>query len=74
MHHERVNLHHKGLDGLELSMQLLASGFGLTGQPPVAWLGLGVAEVLWGALLAVAELLVSPVAAATALRGPSGLL
>ena len=43
-------------------------------QPPVVWLRLGVAEALQGVLLAVAELLVSPVAAATALRGLSGLL
>ena len=43
-------------------------------QLPVVWRGLGAAEALQAVLLAVAELLVSPVAAATALRGPSGLL
>ena len=55
-------------------MQPSASGSGLTDQPPVVWLGPGAAEALQGVLLAVAELLVSPVAAAIALRGPSGLL
>ena len=55
-------------------MQPSALGSGLTGQPPVVWLGLGAAEALRGVLLLVAELLVSPVAAATALRGLSGLL
>ena len=55
-------------------MQLLAPGFGLTGQPPVAWLGPRAAEALLGALLAVMELLVLPVAAATALGDLSGLL
>ena len=74
MHHERVSLHHKGLDGLRLSMQPSASGSGLTGQPPVVWLGPGAAEALRGVLLAVAELLVSPVAVARVLRGLSGLL
>ena len=55
-------------------MQPSALGSGSTSQPPVVWLGLGAAEALRGVLLAVAELLVSPVAAATVLRGPSGLL
>ena len=55
-------------------MQPSASGSGLMSQPPVFWLSPGVAEVLRGVLLEVAELLVSPVAAATALRGLSGLL
>ena len=55
-------------------MQPSASGSGLTSQPPVVWLGLGAAEALRGVLLAAAELLVLPVAAATALRGLSGLL
>ena len=55
-------------------MQPLAPGFGLIDQLPVAWLGPGVGEALLGVLLAVAELLVLPVAAATLLRGPSVLL
>ena len=55
-------------------MQSSASGSGLTNQPPVVWLGSEAAEALQGVLLAVAELLVSPVAAATAPRGLSGLL
>ena len=74
MRRDKVSLHHKGLCGWWLPMQPSASGSGLTSQPPVVWLGLGAAEVLRGVLLAVAELLVSPVAFAMALRGLSGLL
>ena len=74
MHHDGVSLHHKGWCGWWLPMRPSASGSGTTSQPLVVWLGPGVAEVLRGVLLAVAELLVLPAAAATALRGPSGLL
>ena len=74
MHHDRVSLHHKGLHGWWLPMQPSASGSGPMSQPPVVWLGPGVAVALQGVLLVGAELLVSPVAAATALRGLSGLL
>ena len=74
MHHKRVNLHHEDLDGLRLPMQPSALGSGLTSQSLVVWLGPGSAEALRGVLLAVAELLVSPVAAATALRDSSCLL
>ena len=55
-------------------MQSSASGSGLMSQPPVVWLGPGVAEALWGVPLAGVELLVLPVAVATVLRGLSGLL
>ena len=55
-------------------MQPSALGSGLTSQPPVVWLGQGVGEALRGVLVVVAELLVLPVATATALGGPSGLL
>ena len=55
-------------------MQPSALGSGPMSQPLVVWLGQGAAEALWGVLLTVVELLVSPVAAATALRGLSGLL
>ena len=55
-------------------MQPSALGSGLTSQPPVVWLNLGVVEALRGVLLAVVELLESLVAAATLLRGLFGLL
>ena len=74
MRRNEVSLHHKGLCGWWLPMQPSALGSGQTSQPPVVWLGPGAAEVLRGVLLAVAELLVSPVAAATVLRGLSNLL
>ena len=74
MHHNRVSLHHKGLCGWWLPMQPSASGSGPMSQPPVVWLGPGVAVVLRGVPLVRAELLVSPVAVAIALGGPSGLL
>ena len=74
MRRDKVSLHHEGLCGWWLPMQPSALGSGPTSQPPVVWLGPGAAEALWGVLLAVVELLVLPVAASTALRGPSGLL
>ena len=74
MNHDGVSLHHKGLHGWWLPMQPSALGSGLTSQPPVVWLGPGVAAALRGVLLAGAELLVSPVAVATVLRGLSDLL
>ena len=74
MHHDRVSLHHKGLCGWWLPMQPSALGFGPTSQPPVVWLSPGVAEALRGVLPVGAELLVSPVAVAIALRGLFGLL
>ena len=74
MHHDRVSLHHKGLCGWWLPMQPSALGSGPTGQPPVVWLGPGVAEVFRGVPLVEAELLVSPVAVATVLGGLSDLL
>ena len=74
MHHDGVSLHHKGLCGWWLPMQPSALGSGSTNQPPVVWCGLGAAKALRVALLAVAEPLVLPVAAATAPRCPSGLL
>ena len=55
-------------------MQPSALGSGPASQPPVVWLGPGVAEAPSGVLLAVAELLVSPVAVAIVLRGLSDLL
>ena len=74
MRHDRVSLHHRGLCGWWLPMQLSALGSGPTSQPPVVWLGPGVAETLRGVPLVGAELLVSPVAVAIALGGPSDLL
>ena len=55
-------------------MQPSALGSGPTSQPPVVWLGPGVAEALRGVPLVGAELLVSPVAVATVLGGPSDIL
>ena len=74
MHHDRVSLHRKGWHGWWLPMRPSALGSGSTSQPPVVWLGPGVAEALRGVLLAGAELMVSPMAVATVLRGPSDLL
>ena len=74
MHHDRVSLHHKGLCGWWLPMQPSALGSGPMSQPPVVWLGPGVAVALRGAPLVGAELLVSPVAVAIALGGLSDLL
>ena len=74
MRRDKVSLHHKGLCGWWLPMQPSALGSGPTSQPPVVWLGPGVAEALRGVPLAGAELLASPVAVAIALKGLSGLL
>ena len=74
MHRDGVSLHHKGLCGWWLPMQTSALGSGPMSQPLVVWLGPGVAEALRGVLLVRAELLVSPVAVAMVLRGPSDLL
>ena len=74
MHHDGVSLHHGGLCGWWMPMQPSALGSGPTSQPPVVWLGPGVAVELQGVLLVGAELLVSPVAVAIVLRGPSDLL
>ena len=74
MHHDRVSLHHKGLCGWWLPMQPSALGSGPMSQPPVVWLGPGVAEALRGVPLVGAEFLVSPVAVAMVLGGLSDLL
>ena len=55
-------------------MQPSALGSGPTSQPPVVWLGTGVAEAFRGVPLVEAELLVLPVAVATVLGGLSDLL
>ena len=74
MRRDKVSLHHKGLCGWWLPMQPSASGSGPMSQPPVVWLGPGVAVALRGVPLVGAELLVLPVAIAIALGGPSDLL
>jgi len=74
MHRDRVSLHHGGLCGWWLPMQPSALGSGPMSQPPVVWLGPGVAEAFRGVPLVEAELLVSPVAVAIVLGGLSDLL
>ena len=74
MHHDRVSLRHEGWCGWWLPMRPSASGSGSMSQPPVVWLGPGVAGTLRGVPLVGVELLVSLVAVAMVLRGPSDLL
>ena len=56
MHHQKGNLLHRGLGGLQLPMQPKALGFGPMSQPPDAKIGLGVEVALEGELVLVEEL------------------